>query len=381
MYAYRTASGPRWRHVVRRSDGTQTTKRGFLSEKVARDARRRVVEQIERGEVRHTKETFEQYWSRWIERRRPYLEANTWRAYDVDGRLRLLPALGPVALGRIGVEDVRGLIAKLAEQVGTEEVAAKTVNNTLGTLVVCLNAALEDGLIATNPAIRVERLPAAHIEREYLRLHEIPLYLDSCAEVYRPLAEVLIGTGMRISEALALRLGDVELEPTGGLVTVYRSHKREAIGSTKSDRFRSVEIGPALARVLADQLALRIARDGGSDPKAALFVMPVREHHYGRGRWASAGAPAPLSRTTVSREWHKQALADAELRDMPLHSLRHTAAAAWLAAGNSLMYVQRQLGHSDIATTERYYGHLERHVLAAGAVATEEAIARAVAAR
>ena len=45
------------------------------------------------------------------------------------------------------------------------------------------------------------------------------------------------------------------------------------------------------------------------------------------------------------------------------------------------MYVQRQLGHSDIATTERYYGHLERHVLAAGAIATEEAIARAVARR
>jgi len=71
VYAYRTASGPLWRYVVRRSDGTQTTKRDFLSEKAARDARRRVVEQIERGEVRHTKETFEQYWSRWIERRRP----------------------------------------------------------------------------------------------------------------------------------------------------------------------------------------------------------------------------------------------------------------------------------------------------------------------
>ena len=47
VYAYRTASGARWRYVVRRSDGTQTTKRGFLSEKAARDARRRVVEQIE----------------------------------------------------------------------------------------------------------------------------------------------------------------------------------------------------------------------------------------------------------------------------------------------------------------------------------------------
>jgi integrase len=381
IYPYRTASGPRWRFVARRSDGTQTTKRGFLSERAARDARRRLVEQIERGEVRHTRETFEHYWTRWIERRRPYLEPNTWRAYDVDGRHRLLPVLGPLPLGRIGIEDVRGLVADLADRVADGEVAAKTVNNTLGTLVVCLNGAVEDGRIASNPALRVERLPPAHIEREYLRLHEIPLYLDSCADVYRPLAEVLIGTGMRISEALALRVGDVELEPTGGLVTVYRSRKREAIGSTKGDRFRSIEIGPGLARVLGDQLARRAEFGGGKQPGAALFVMPVRVGHFDRGRWASAGAPEPLDRTTVSREWHKRALADAELRDMPLHSLRHTAAAAWLAAGNSLMYVQRQLGHSDIATTERYYGHLERHVLAAGAVATEEAITRAVARR
>lgn len=35
-----------------------------------------------------------------------------------------------------------------------------------------------------------------------------------------------------------------------------------------------------------------------------------------------------------------------------------------------------QLGHADIRTPERYYGHVERHVLAAGAVPTEEAIAR-----
>jgi integrase len=53
-------------------------------------------------------------------------------------------------------------------------------------------------------------------------------------------------------------------------------------------------------------------------------------------------------------------------------------AAAWLAAGNSPMYMECQLGHADIETTERYYGHLEPHVRAAGAVATEQAIALAV---
>jgi hypothetical protein len=38
--------------VYRRTDGTQTTKGGFTSERAARDARRRLIEQVERGEVR-----------------------------------------------------------------------------------------------------------------------------------------------------------------------------------------------------------------------------------------------------------------------------------------------------------------------------------------
>jgi integrase len=131
--------------------------------------------------------------------------------------------------------------------------------------------------------------------------------------------------------------------------------------------------------VLHDQVARRAELAAGERSSAVLFVMPVRTTKRSIGRWESAGVDRPLDRTTVSRDWHKDALEDAALRDMPLHALRHTAAAAWLAAGNSLTYVQRQLGHADIGTTEHYYGHLERRVLAAGAVATEEAIARAAA--
>ncbi len=69
--------------------------------------------------------------------------------------------------------------------------------------------------MVTNPALDVPKLPAAHIERDYLRLQEIPLYLDSCSEIYRPLAETLIGSGLRISEALGLQIGDLELEESG----------------------------------------------------------------------------------------------------------------------------------------------------------------------
>jgi integrase len=117
-----------------------------------------------------------------------------------------LPAFGARSLGELSVDDIREFVAELAESVEAGELAAKTVNNALGTLVVCLNSAVDDGLLAVNPALRVQRLPPAHIET-YLRLDEIPRYLDASSAVYRPLAEVLIGSGLRISEALALRIG------------------------------------------------------------------------------------------------------------------------------------------------------------------------------
>ncbi len=61
VYPYRTDEGIRRRLVYRRSDRMQTTKRGFTSERSARDGRRRLVEQVERGEVRHTEETSGRY--------------------------------------------------------------------------------------------------------------------------------------------------------------------------------------------------------------------------------------------------------------------------------------------------------------------------------
>jgi integrase len=381
VYPYETSAGTRWRCAVRRSDGSFTSKRGFSSQRAALDARRRMAEKVERREVVHTKETFAAFWERWLASRKPYLEDGTWGAYERDGRLRLLPALGETPLGRLDVAAVREAMDRWIEAMKADELAPKTINNSLGTLVVCLNSAVEDGLIATNPALRVTRLPSAHIEREYLRLGEIPLYLDSCSDLYRPLAELLVGSGLRISEALALRVSDLELESSGGVIVVYRSRKKASVGSTKSDRFRSVEIGPGLAGVLRDHLARRGEMSDEVQRSAHIFVMPIRVEKSDAGRWRGGGAGEPMDRTTVSRDWHKQALQDAGLRDMPLHALRHTAAAAWLAGGNSLMYVQRQLGHATIGTTEHYYGHLERHVLAAGALATEEAIARAASAR
>jgi integrase len=81
-----------------------------------------------------------------------------------------------------------------------------------------------------------------------------------------------------------------------------------------------------------------------------------------------------LSRSDVSRDLHKHALEDAALRrTLRLHDLRHTAA-SWLAAGLPLIYVQRQLGHASITTTQQVYGHPEESFLRGAADRVERLI-------
>lgn len=137
---------------------------------------------------------------------------------------------------------------------------------------------------------------------------------------------------------------------------------------TKGKRSRSVHIGPGLAASL--KLLRQDRLDRAVDDRGWLFLCPVPK----RGRYARRTDPTPPNRKTV-HDWHEAALQRAELRDMPLHCLRHTAAATWLGTGHPLIFVARQLGHRSITTTEEHYGHLETGFMSDAAARTEAAIA------
>jgi integrase len=118
-------------------------------------------------------------------------------------------------------------------------------------------------------------------------------------------------------------------------------------------------------------LRARRQEHGVADGGSVFLCPPVK-----RGRYAcrtEAVAPAP---NTV-HEWHEAALDETGLRDVPLDCLRHTAAAAWLATGYELIFMQRQLGHASITTTEEHYAHLEVEFMADAAARTEAKIREA----
>ncbi len=367
IYSYDTALGTRWRFAFRQSDGSLSTRRGFTSRTGAATARRRLVESIDRGEVKVARETFGTFWLRLLEERRPYLTKGSFVDFETHGRKRLVPEFGATPLARLDEDLVRGWLGSMVAKVEAGEVSAKTVNNARTCLSVALKEACRRGLIARNPCTAVPALPLDRQELDYLRLDEIETYLDACMAHYRPLASFLIGTGARISEAIAMQFRHVALDQ--GVVRTYKQLARDGKDSqpTKGKRFRSVQIGPGLVNAIGEAQNKQRA-----DPDDWIFLCPTPL----RGRYAGRTSQAPPSRKTA-HDWHEAALVDAGLRDMPLHALRHTAAASWLATGHPLIFVQRQLGHRSITTTEEHYGHLELSFVRDAVARTEASITEA----
>src|SRR5919202_338529 len=248
VYPYALSDGSlRFYVKYRTSNGVARTRRGFRSERAAVRWRTQTLAAVYRGEVVASPGTFAERFDAWLAEHRPRIEPGTHRDYRVHGERRLKPFFGAMRPAAVTPTDVRRYVADL---VAAGELSPKTINNSLAVLRVFFAHLVEDGDVARNPARNAPggreriKLPAAHREMDYLRLEEIPRYLEACDGVYRPLAETLIATGLRISEALALTWGDVDW--SARRLRVLRSRKREGAGSTKGDRFRPVDFRPPL---------------------------------------------------------------------------------------------------------------------------------------
>jgi integrase len=298
---------------------------------------------------------FADYWERYINHRRGEITPGSWEDLRGHGNRRLLPFFGDRLVARIDVDLIREWRAQMLDDVEADLISPKTINNSRMALLGCLGMATADGLLAGNPVLAVKPLAIERLEPDYLRRGEIAAYLDSAGDAYRPLAEFMLGVGARVSEAIAVQLRDVNLR--AGTVAIVRQRARttgDAVKTkpTKGRNFRTVQIDERLLPVLEEFVAVR--REYALSDDAWLFVAAPPK----RGRYARRTEALPPNRRTVHL-WHEMALQDTGLRDMPLHALRHTAAARWLGDGRSLEYVRRQLGHASIMTTSEYYGHLE----------------------
>ena len=142
----------------------------------------------------------------------------------------------------------------------------------------------------------------------------------------RAIVALLLFTGLRLSEAAALRLTDVRISARKGLVVVR---------SGKGDAYREVELN-ALVRAMLDEWVAeraKIAQEG----ETSFFV----------SRSGSA-----LSSRSVDLAVRRVA-ARARL-ELSAHVLRHTFVTGLVRAGNDLVLVAELAGHRRLETTRRY---------------------------
>ena len=148
------------------------------------------------------------------------------------------------------------------------------------------------------------------------------------------LYDLMFVTGLRISEALSF---NVEHAKRAKIEIRVKGWTREG---EKRARFKTVYLPKAIQEHLKSYLRYKSRQKEDLSPEAPLFVSRNQRR---------------LSSRQVERDFKKW-LEEAGIEgDFTPHAMRHTAGTRLLKKTGNHKLVQKYLGHSDVATTVRYY--------------------------
>jgi integrase/recombinase XerC len=259
---------------------------------------------------------------------------NTVAAYknDLESLVRALRERErPDDVRAIDVYALRGWLGALARTLAPSSVARH-----VAAVKTWMRWLRRGNVIATNPA---EELASPKVRRSLptlvsadaaARIMEAPDDSAPAGARDRALLEVMYGSGLRVSEAVGLDLGRVDLAGMSARV----------VG--KGDKERIVPLGrksvAALRRYLEGRASLAHPKTQALDA-VALFVTNHGARMTRRGAYAIVRRYGALG---------------AGRADMHPHALRHSCATHMLDGGGDLRAIQELLGHASLTTTQRY---------------------------
>jgi integrase/recombinase XerD len=200
---------------------------------------------------------------------------------------------------------------------------------------------MREGVIKDDPTAQIampkigRSLPKSLSEEEVESLLGAPVVSDPLGNRDRTMLEVLYATGLRVSELVNLRHGQVNT--TQGVIRILGKGNRE----------RLIPLGEEAMRWLKD-----FAQGSRSEillERQTDYLFPTR-----RG-----------DRMTRQAFWHiikRYARKAGIAKELSPHTLRHAFATHLLNHGADLRVVQMLLGHSDLSTTQ-IYTHVARERL------------------
>jgi integrase len=280
--------------------------------------------ELRRGNSPNVDQTVADYLDRWLASRRS-IRRSTAALYRSHIDTHIVPALGRFALGELQPRHVEAFVTGLGK--GRQKpLSPATIRGILTTLRAALSAAVRRREIPDNAAAGVEAPESRAEPVTALTAADAAALLEAVRETWiEQLVRFLLGSGLRIGEAVALNQGDVQ----PGYVRIRRSKTVP----------RAVPVSEDAMAALTD--AIRLAPRIGS--KEPVFFGPKSGDRLTR---------------VVATHALPRILRAAGLRPLTPHGLRHGAATLMLAAGTPMRVIAEQLGHANPAMTARVYAHV-----------------------
>lgn len=259
-------------------------------------------------------------------RRKSVPGAITWKCYK--NTLNRFERLTGIELLRASNSDIDNYILSLSNPDGSFPTTARTLWATLRSFFVWAESA---GCIDRNPMIfipppRISRDTPAYLSEDGARrVLSAPCGWTPQGIRDRAILSMLYGCGLRISEGMALRLDDIDMER--GTILIRHG---------KGGKPRGLPMPPATLEKLRAYLRVRESFAPASSERAlwlARFGRPLQPHR---------------ARTLI--EWAFHAAGEVGTP----HTLRHSFATHHLWQGDDIRTVQELLGHSSIASTQIY---------------------------
>lgn len=296
------------------------------------------------------KTTTAKYVTDWLNSQEQHsqLKPSTMRMYRRYVENDIVPSFGDkLLLKNLRKPHVAGLIRDLQEA-GR---GATTIKRIHATLSSALSDAVQDGLLAENPAAGA-RLPK--VTKKRIKVWEpadAGRFLDAASEHRMgPLFEVAVLAGMRRGELCGLRWSDVDLAARRLMVRVQLVQVGKTLveGTIKTDagQDRTVALSDrAVAALVTWQLRQAEERDKWGEA----YQDSGRVFTYEDGRQLRPGYVSKLFELKVK---------ELALPPMRFHDLRHLHASLMLASGQDLAIVSKSMGHSNSQITRDLYAHM-----------------------
>jgi len=292
-------------------------------------------------------QTVAQFFTQWIEKRKPSLRIRSYERYEGFIRLQIIPHIGRIQLQKLTPMHLQSLYSELLG----EGKKASTVNTLHWMMHRALSDAVRWELIAKNVCKAVEPPRRAHYEFTALSVEQAGKLLAAAkGHSLEALWVVALTTGMRRGEILALKWIDIDFAQ--GSLQVHRAFTRakgqryiESEPKTEKSR-RSILLAPPVVEILRQHRARQLNAK-----------QQAGEAWQERDLVFCTAVGTPLNPNKVLERF-KTLLKKAGLPHIRFHDLRHSTATILLKMQTHPKIVQELLGHSRIAETLDIYSHV-----------------------